>query len=103
MDLGLSVHYPNVYISRGEQGVRGLRSDEGRQSLNNPRLFPPLPDLYFEMDNKDIKDPNAFDDVHVGKPEYADYGDAAAQVETYSGEYVDAGHTALKRGLKPRE
>jgi hypothetical protein len=55
------------------------------------------------MDNKDIKDPNAFDDVHVGKPEYADYGDAAAQVETYSGEYVDAGHTALKRGLKPRE
>jgi len=55
------------------------------------------------MDSKDIKDANAFGDVHVGKPEYADYGDGAAEVETYSGETVQAGHTALKRGLKSRE
>lgn len=53
------------------------------------------------MSEKEMKDAAAFDDVHVGKPDYNDFNDPITNVETYSGETV-VGHTALKRGLKPR-
>jgi amino acid transporter len=52
------------------------------------------------MDSKEVKDSGLYDDVHVGQPDYPDYADA--NVESYDGEHVNTGHTALKRQLKSR-
>lgn len=56
--------------------------------------------LHLNMDSKEVKDSGLYDDVHVGQPDYPDYTDA--NVESYDGEHVNTGHTALKRQLKSR-
>jgi hypothetical protein len=85
-----------IYRETTRQALDFLTSILYSQPHNSTRTLLPT------MDSKEYKDTGAYDDVHVGKPDYQD-ANIADQVESYQGEEAySVHHTGLKRGLKSR-